>query len=695
MGQTVGGSRELNRSVSFWIDWSFLDWPNNRIKELIARRCDEMAGAGVNLSILFGAHFRWDFLPIMSRLHDLLAHIAEQHRLRGIRFFDHHSSVLTHRASTGAQREHIRCFNHHHLPFYPDPHFAAQMKYNGTYLNDWRMIDVDTGRPIFINTYQCEQYCMNNPDFRAGYHAYLRQLMKDVPLDGLMSDDGVYYPGWRACGCGHCREKFRAMFGRDLPPVSDSTFWFNRSNKAFIDWIDFRYASTSEFFGTVRQVVGSLPLMSCSSTSCSQVCNAHAISYEGFAPHADLSMLEICGVAIDADGDWTGRTLHRALMQLAITRTTGLKGCLGMHYGFDPDMFELGWAINRLLGADTWLSTLKGRLNPKGPEADAMPEDQQLLGGYFNWEKANEHLFRGDADAQACVFFSRHTRDHFGRSHLDFENVYRQACCELFKANITFDVVYDVKEIQRYKVVVLPAATCMSARQREVFTDFLNDGGAAIVIGPAGLRDEFGQPAEEFFLRQGLHIEVEQPALPAGYQPSEDPYKLPGIECRGQFQSKPVKASEWIDFSFGKGKVWWTPAMDITNNTPRLASLVADVMPEGTEMHGLKNWQVRRYRIRNSQVLVALNANVTPTFSKKFTLGMGNPPIIEKLTYSQFAQSVKITSPRPLCDAKLFSPQLTEPVSGQISPDGKTAAFIFPAIRTLLVVQLTFDDPAE
>src|SRR5690554_6746894 len=131
----------MYRSVSFWLDWQFLNWPNEQVKEKIIRRCDELANADVNMAIIFGTHFRWDYLPIISRVHDLLAFIAEQLHERSIELFDHHSSVLTHRVRVWKDREHIRRSNFHHLPFYPDPDFAAQMRYNGTLLNDWRMID--------------------------------------------------------------------------------------------------------------------------------------------------------------------------------------------------------------------------------------------------------------------------------------------------------------------------------------------------------------------------------------------------------------------------------------------------------------------------------------------------------------------------------------------------------------------------
>jgi hypothetical protein len=235
------------RAVSWWLSWPDLTWPNDELMDKIRRRADRCAASGVNCCIIFGTHFRWDFMPMWGRLHDMLRFTADELHQRQIVLFDHHSSVLTHRPRNRGEALNIWRSNRHHVPFYPSNETAATWQYNGSRLNDWRMIDVETNEPIYLPSYSAEQFCMNNPAFRDAYCQYVKQLKQDTGIDGLMSDDGIFYAGWRACGCKHCRERFEKTYGRRLPPVSDTSFWGNRHSEAFADWIDMRFQSCGDF----------------------------------------------------------------------------------------------------------------------------------------------------------------------------------------------------------------------------------------------------------------------------------------------------------------------------------------------------------------------------------------------------------------------------------------------------------------
>src|ERR1039458_6472319 len=168
----AGQGKERYRAVSWWLTWEDLTWPNEALMDKIRRRADRCAASGVNCCILFGAHFRWDFMPLWGRLHDMVRFIADELHQREIFLFDHHSSVLTHRPRNREEALNIWRSNRHHVPFYPSAEAAATLQFNGSRLNDWRMIDVETGQPIYLPAYNAEQYCMNNNAFRAAYIQY-------------------------------------------------------------------------------------------------------------------------------------------------------------------------------------------------------------------------------------------------------------------------------------------------------------------------------------------------------------------------------------------------------------------------------------------------------------------------------------------------------------------------------------------
>ena len=51
------------RLINWWLTWEDLNWPSVDIQDKIKRRAEKVAEANVTTAVLFGAHFRWDWLP--------------------------------------------------------------------------------------------------------------------------------------------------------------------------------------------------------------------------------------------------------------------------------------------------------------------------------------------------------------------------------------------------------------------------------------------------------------------------------------------------------------------------------------------------------------------------------------------------------------------------------------------------------
>ena len=96
-----------HRIATWWFHWQDLQWPDSDNLEKIERRAEGFAKANVTAAMLFGAHFRWDFLPIFPLLHDYIATVAEKLHQYNIKLFDHHSVRLVHRYSTREQMRHV------------------------------------------------------------------------------------------------------------------------------------------------------------------------------------------------------------------------------------------------------------------------------------------------------------------------------------------------------------------------------------------------------------------------------------------------------------------------------------------------------------------------------------------------------------------------------------------------------------
>ena len=668
------------RGCSYWITWEYLNWPDPDIEDTIKRRADANAAAGVNLVVVFGMHFRWDYLPIINRVHDLLAFTAEQMHSRGIELFDHHSAVLTHRAHNDEQRRDIWKRNRHHLPFYPDPEFVEKMQFNGSFLNSWRMIGVDDAKPIWMPQYTNEQFCMNNPDFREAYIAYVKKLTADVPLDGLMSDDEVYYPEWRACGCEYCREKFQEKYGQDLPPVTDDSFWSNRENGAFRDWIKFRFETSADFLRLVRESLDSrIQLMTCCSCSDAVICNATGMSAEGFAPSSDLLMLEMCGDIVDPQGRWSFR-IPTIMLQLGIAREHDLP-CLGLGYGHFRDSFNMAWAIDRFLGADVWLSTLSGRLGQPDSVLKEFPDDSEICDECFLWDKEHEDLFRGEVDTDVAVIFSRPTRDYFSRSQKDYNFAYESVCKILFEANITFEVINRIPEFGCKKVLILPRAACISEDDRKRLEAFVENGGVLIAFGPTGLKNDLGGESEHWFEKYQISQKLIRTESGNGWPVDNDVDENWVCDCEGKYKGSDIIPSKWVEVSIGKGKLLWqnNGLEDETDNIELVKNIKLTSTPSVEILEVPKNWYVRIYRDGDRVLIQAIPSQVTakmhPAICNEFS---GGRPIINTISFDKPDPAIlKVEVKGAVSSAKLHSIDFHDFKIGEISSDKNGSTVLF------------------
>jgi len=305
------------RMGSWWLLWEDLIFPEDGIKEKIVQRARKFRKAGIDTVVIFGCHFRWDYIYNWERFHQLLTFIVDSCHEEEIKVFDHHSANLTHRVSSLDEYQNVNMKNRHHVPFFPSREFADSITFDGHKLNDFRMLSVQDGKPCYLDTYNAEIFCMNNTDFVNAYQKYLKKLL-ETGIDGLMCDDVIYYPGWDGCACEYCRKKFKAQYGHDLPPTSDEDFWGNYESPAFKDWMNMRYHDPLDFLTAVKETVGDdFPLMSCCSSSSVKALNSSGMSAEIMVQSLNNVMLEICGEIVSDKSGYCGRIpdfmLHKAI----------------------------------------------------------------------------------------------------------------------------------------------------------------------------------------------------------------------------------------------------------------------------------------------------------------------------------------------------------------------------------------------
>ncbi len=486
------------RLATWWLRWEDLNWPSLDNMDKIKRRADALAEANATGAVIFGTHFRWDYLPYFTILHDYLGAVAQALHDRGLKLIDHHSVNLVHRYDTPEEMRHVILHSGPHLPFSPSREAAACWEYQGQKLNDWRMMDVVTGDVLYFPQYAAEGFCHRNPDFIKAYIHYAKKLVEDTGIDGLMADDTVHYRHMRSCGCAHCRAALRQKAGIDLPPVEDQSFWGNWENPAWRDWVDLRFESNAIFQTALKEALPEdFLLMSCGGASATPNALLMGTDARQFLKGTNYTNFEMCGNTPPYKHDPVtvnrsiGFNMVSASHHQAAAREKGVR-CFGTGYGFTEPSANIIWAVNKVLGGDCWFSTLKDRLGLPERILKTLPEEADAVGKAFTFEKEHPQLFEGEQVCQVGVYFSYETRNHsfYGVLGDGMCKDYSTTLTTLFEAGISLRTLFSFPEdVQMCPVVLLPGVYRMTREEKEAMDCYLQKGGKVIAVGPTALED--------------------------------------------------------------------------------------------------------------------------------------------------------------------------------------------------------------
>ncbi|MBE6702304.1 MAG: hypothetical protein E7585_02695 [Ruminococcaceae bacterium] len=485
------------RIINWWLTWEDLNWPSVDIGEKIKRRAEQAAKANVTTAILFGAHFRWDYLPYFTLLHDHIATTCEELHKYGIELYDRHSVNLIHRYDTRDEMRHVMLHSGPHIPFSPSREAAATWEYNGKRLNDWRMIDVRDGSVLYYPQYASEGFCYRNPDFIQAYCDYAKKLVADTGIDGLAAEDPVHYMHYKSCACPHCRAELKRRAGVELPSVDDRSFWGNWENPAWREWIDLRYEAGKEFFQKLTpHLPKGFPITTCGSNSASNGVNGSASDASRFiAGGSNYVHMEMSGNTppykkdpVTANTQIPERMVGFSHHQ-AVARENGIRS-FSTGYGFSEPSANIIWAVNKVLDTDCCFSTLKARLGLPDHVLRQLPDEPELVKTAYTFEKEHPELFTADQIAQIGVFFSYETRNNsfFGNLSKGYYRDYARTLRALFAAGISAHTVLHIPtDTREYPVIILASVALMTAEEKKTLGEYIANGGIVLVCGPSAL----------------------------------------------------------------------------------------------------------------------------------------------------------------------------------------------------------------
>ena len=485
---------QKRRFTNWWIHWEDLHWPNPDSLEAIRRKAEKYAEANITSAIIFGCHFRWDYMPFFTILHDYLATVAEELGKYNIELIDHHSVNLIHRYSSVEEMRRVMQHSGPHIPFSPSREAAATWEYNGKRLNDWRMIDVRSRDVLWFPQYAGEGFCHRNPEFAESYRDYAVKLVRDTGIKGLMADDAMYYAGFNACACPHCRQELKNRTGIDLPPIEDQSFWGNWENPAWKAWIDLRFDATYDFHKALR---AALPedflLMSCGAASATGGAVNSASDARKFMGGCNYVNQEFSGNTppykhdpVTVNVPLSARLISASHHQAAAREKDAR--CYGSGYGFTEASANIIWAANKMLDADCHFSTLKARLGLPQSILRSLPEEEDVIKAAYTFEKEHPQLFSGSSVGQVGVYFSYETRNHtcFGMLDHGYYADFGGTLKALFRAGISAHTLFRFPESGKdYPLILVPSPASMKPEEIRALGNYAANGGKVLIYGPS------------------------------------------------------------------------------------------------------------------------------------------------------------------------------------------------------------------
>lgn len=454
------------RFVSWWLDFTDLSWPNPDLTSKWEARAEMFQKQGANAVVMFGFHFRWDYLPVMDRVFGALREIAEICHAHELKVVEHHSATLVHRVRNAQDRHQIQKHNRHHVPFYPDS--WENVRYKGRNLATWRQISARDDKPVFFERYTCECFCPNHPEFQESYLEYIAEHLRAVPVDAVMSDDLHFLPDVYSCSCEHCRKRFEEEEGEMLPAATDPLFWEDYENPQFQAWLRARYRWNAEHYQRLRAALPeSVALWGCASSCLNP--NLHQIGFspQQFAPYFDAIFHEIYH---RNQPDTHSQEIVSELAGFASLARYYDKPLVALCYVQRPEDLSRWLYLLEESNARPWIS--------KQVRSGSVPTEEEILAEGFSFPNSERQL---EPEVLQAIVFSERQRDRLGPAGAqDYVHEFRQFCFDMTsrgtRVHVLFDSLWENAKWELWECLWIPRSHTLTPKQEQSLADWQRRG---------------------------------------------------------------------------------------------------------------------------------------------------------------------------------------------------------------------------
>jgi len=366
--------------------------------------------------------------------------------------------------------------------------------------------------------------CVNSP-WRDWAFDLIREAMR-TGIEGCFLDGPVLYPG--CCYCPACRQKFEQAYGGDIPLQED---WSDPRWKSFID---FRENSMADFLRAARDALWEV------NPEGVIFLNAGSWHGGGWRVARDIEKVGPYQHFNGAEAFFHPGPHDHALLFWATAAKHLVAGgrpaivfshhCLGPYHYIPLPPVEAGLSVAQTVacGANPWFAIFDYALEHSAERSIA---PMRRINGFL--EEREAYFTDTESAATIALLYSSNSNKYYlsdlaemyresgsgrerdlimesGSGRLQIDWAARKAICDfvqgnsylgyfnaLTRAHLPFDVILggslSREALQRYRVLILPNATCLSDSQVEAIQSFVEGGGSVVAEFETGEYDEWGQ----------------------------------------------------------------------------------------------------------------------------------------------------------------------------------------------------------
>ncbi|HEY3378188.1 MAG TPA: alpha-amylase family protein [Armatimonadota bacterium] len=383
---------------------------------------------------------------------------------------------------------------------------------NWAFLNhpEWRMVPASQDTQYASGGFEGSRYglcCPNNPDYRAFVLAQLDELLGPYHFDGFFYDM-TFWPA--ICLCPHCRARFRAEQGAEIPDTIDwlDPAWcaFQAAREAWmVEFTDFLTRAAKE-----RQP----GITVYHNFACAAFNWTLGLAFNS-AVHHDFLGADFYGDALEQIlvSKLMGNLSEHKPIEFMTSRCVNLKDHEQVKSFAEMEMQALAAAL--FSAAFLFIDAIN-------PDGTVNPAVYDRVGQIFRETAPLEPYLGGEQLEDIAIYFSNESRMDFrengtpiGQSPMwnhDYPHLkaIRGACRALQQAHLPFGIITrkQLADLDRYRVIVLPNVLRMDQEEADALREYVRRGGKLYASRYTSLTSTEGTRHDDFLLADlfGCHF---------------------------------------------------------------------------------------------------------------------------------------------------------------------------------------------